>query len=105
MIPTISLTVWIFALACCVFFIDRNQKVYRFRMELIDLCYRYDIWAFYHLPDFDVKSNTFSDVTSYYDMVMSFKALTFENWLTWDTLEKIRFIQELKTKTHDTTKH
>lgn len=88
----LSIELFLFVVFLCVpavaiYLLIRNQLVFNFRKSLNQICYD---WSTRHLYEPSAYQWCMWHVASYNEMVLSFKRLTLENWLTEEMIEKLK---------------
>jgi len=80
------------AIGFVLYFMYRNTKVCKFRIRIIELCADYErrrIREGEHDPYNMAFDWCFAKIPGYESMILSFKPLTLENWLTSEMNEKL----------------
>ena len=80
----IIISIHLILLGFCFYLFDRNFRVHKFRLSLIDKIFKSDDWR-------DLSEEF--DAVGYCSMLLSFKLLRMECWFSEDFCEKINQVE------------
>ena len=72
-----------------IFILCRNDKVYTFRIDIISMCHRYNMYHVIRCLEYTDAYSRFLDKYTYNRMIFSFKPLKLKYWFTEEEIKEL----------------